>query len=354
MSVNACYDYIIGFSRKEDVCVRGWDSAYDVSDSGLFVDELPGMPQRFIDALGGNYDIWEKYEYARENAINAFKLDVLGAILQYKEPSRPRYRGDIGYKSFTQTLSGGTYNGMRMYSDIRGGQYVLRGVYLILNVTENVTLHIYDEYDLLYSRVVNAVAGKPTYTALNPITLPLGGNYYFIFETTGQVYNNKLCCNCGGYKWCFNEYDPCYRRSRDIWTEWAMIAGVYGDDLTEREDWTISRNCRGLILFGDFSCDVLSTLCNDYSDFANNEVDLAIAHAVWYKTGEYLATYVMDSEEVSRKTLLGVEQWNNNRAFYNARYTAMIDFIAENIEEERNECLKCKDAFGYKRMRQNL
>lgn len=358
MSVNACYDSIIGFSRKQDLCVEdessGWLANYAVSDSGLYIDELPGMPQRFISSLGGNYDIWEKMTNALENAINAFKIDALGEILKYKEPVRDRFRGDIGGKSFVNTLTDHDYYGLRMYSDVSGGVFVLRGVSLITNVTEAVTLEIYDEYDLLYSIAVSSQAGRPKYTAFTPITLPLVGNYYFLYQSSGQPYNNKLNCNCGGYKWCFNDEHPCYAPSRDIWTQWAMVGGVSNDVLADRDDWGTSREAMGMILHGDFGCDVIGTLCSDHADWTGNEVDLAIANAIWYKTGEFLATYVMDSEEVSRRTLLGVEQWNANRAFYNARYVAMINFIAENFEESRNECLKCKNPFGYSRKTQML
>jgi len=352
-----CYSNIIGFSRKSDVCVsEGWDDSYAVSDSGLYVDELPGLPQRFISSLGGNYDIWEKMANAMENAINAFKIDVLGEILKYYEPIRKKFRGDIGYKSFTNTLSDCDYNGLRMYSDIKGGSYILRGIYLLLDVTEAVTLQIYDEYDLLYTYTLQSEAGKPKYTAITPLTLPLGGNYYFLYTTTGLAYNNKLTCNCGSYKWCFNPVNPCYKSSRDAWTEWAMIGGVCGDlaDLANREDWGTSREGSGMILHGDFTCDVIGNLCDDTSDWTGDEIDVAKANAIWYKTGEFLATYIMDSEEVSRKTLLGVEQWNNNRAYYNARYVTMINFIAENYDESRNECLKCKDPYGIETRTQYL
>lgn len=358
MSVPTCFENVIGFSRKEDLCVADeaseWLADYAVSDSGLYIDELPGMPQRFISSLGGNYDIWEKMNNALENAIGAFKIDVLGEILKYKEPVRDRFRGDIGGKSFTSVLTDHTYQGLRIYSDVDGGQFVLRGVSLILNVTEAVTLEIYDDYDLLYSYNLTSQAGRPKYTAITPLTLPLTGNLYFLYTTTGQPYNNKLTCNCGGHKWCFDTDNPCYAPSRDAWTQWAMIGGTGGDVLSDRADWNTSRDAGGMILHGDFGCDVIGTLCSDHSDWTGNEVDLAIANAIWYKTGEFLATYVMDTEEVSRKTLLGVEQWNANRAFYNARYVVMINFIAENFEDSRNECLKCRNPFGYHKKAQML
>lgn len=358
MSIPVCFENIIGFSRKEDLCVAdensAWSADYAVSESGLYVDELPGMPQKFISSLGGNYDLWEKMTNAMENAIGAFKLDVLGEILKYKEPARGRFRGDIGNKSFVSTLTDHTYHGLRMFADIQGGTFTLRGVWLILNVTENVTLEIYDEYDLLHSIALTSQAGRPKYTSITPVVLDLDRNYYFLYSTTGLPYNNKLTCNCGSYKWCFNSDNPCYGPSRDAWTSWAMVGGVAGDDLTDRDNWGTQREARGMILHGDFGCDIIGTLCSDHSDWSGNEIDLAIANAIWYKTGEFLATYVMDTEEVSRRTLLGVEQWNANRAYYNSRYVAMINFIAENFEDDRNECLKCKNPFGYKRRSQLL
>lgn len=352
MSINTCFDYIIGFSRKEDACIDGgvndpWDESYALSDSGLYVDELPGFPSRFVASLGGNYDIWEKMTYARENAINTFKMDVYNEILKYYEPRQSGFRGNIGEKSYTTTLlSPCDYQGLRLYSDILGGSFILRGVYLFLNVTEEVTLYIYDDYDLLYSFAVQAVAGKPTYTAIDPTTLQLGGNYYFIYQTSGQPYNNHVVCNCGSYKWCFNVEHSCFKYSRHGWTQWAMVAGVCGDDISDRYDWGTSRDAYGLVLFGDFACDLLATLCSEHSDWTGNMIDQAIAHAIWYKTGEFLSVYIMDSEEVSRRTLLGVEQWNANRAWYNDRYAKMINFIAQNWDENRNECLQCRNPFN--------
>lgn len=360
MSVNACFDFIVGFSRNEDQCIDGgqngpWDSDYTLSDSGLYIDELPGFPQRFIASLGGSTDLWEKMTNARENAINAFKIDALEAISKFWEPSRSSFKGLIGDKSYTTTLlTACTYQGLRMYSDILGGEFILRGFWLFLNVSEWVTLSIYDDYQLLYAWNIQAVAGRPTYNAITPISLPLNGNYYFVYQTTGRPYNNHLTCNCGSFKWCFNIDRPCYKYSRDGWTEWAMVGGVCGSDINDRYNWSTSRDAYGLALFGNMACDIMGSLCSEHSDFQNNKLDAAIAYAIWYKTGEFLSAYLMDTEEVNRKVLLGVEQWNRNIAYYNDRYAKMINFIAQHYEEDRNECLQCKDPFGFDLQQQIL
>lgn len=353
MSIFSCFDDVIGLTRKEDICVEGYEDSYANSESGLYIDEMQGMSLRILDATGGKDSIWDKMHNARENAINAFKVDSMREILKTKEPARKKFIGDIGGKSFTATVADATYHGIRVYSDIKGGSFTLRGITIILSTTENINLLIYsgetdeDGAAPLHTIPISSLAGRPKYNAITPIELSLTGNYYFVYESVGLPYNNYLTCNCGRYKWCFNINNPCYKYSRDKWTEWAMAAGVKGDDLTVRDDWGMSRHAMGLRLHGDFGCDTLAILCSDHSDWSGNMVDQAIAWAVLFKAGSFLSSYIMDSDEVNRYTLLGVEGLAANIVYYEERYKAMIEFIAENIEEDRNECLKCKDRYGF-------
>ena len=357
MSIFSCFDNVIGVSRKADLCTA--TGAYQ-SDSGLFIDELQGMSLRILNSTGGNALLLEKMEAARENAINAFKVDSLAEILKTKEPARGKFHGDIGGKSFTSKLADADYYGLRMYSDIYGGSFTLRGVTLILGVAEAVNLLIYsgeneeDGAAPLYTIALTSLAGRPKYNAITPIQLPLDGDYYFLYQTSGLPYNNKLTCNCGGFKWCFNIHEPCLRPSRDHWTEWAMVGGVSGSDLSIRDDWGTSREAKGMVLHGDFGCDVLGILCDDHSDWTNDPVDTAIAWALVYKAGSFLSAYIMDSEEVNRYTLLGVDGLTANMTYYEERYKIMLEFIAANIELNRNECLKCRPPMGYHRHTQML
>jgi len=346
-TIPECFHEIVGFAREECACVSDWDDSYANSDSGLYISELQGMSLRILDSLGGCPFIWEKMEYARINAINAFKSDIMMEILKYKEPIRGRFTGDIGYKQFSHLVSGShTYYGLRMYSDIRGGTFTLRSITMILNTTEAFNLEIYDEYDLLYIIPVTSLADRPKTTTITPIEFTLDRNYYFLYNPVGTPYVNKLMCGCGTYHWCFCPEDPCYKSSRDKWTEWAMIGGVSGDDLTERDDWSCSQVANGLVLHGNFTCSMLNAICNEDSDFVNNEVDVAMAWAILYKSGEFLTNYVMDSGEVSRYTLLGVEALNTNRIYYNQKYAVMIDFIARSIDDDRDDCLRCRPPMG--------
>lgn len=358
MSIYNCLYNVIGFAREECPCVDDWNADYAVSDSGLYVSELQGMSLRILDSLGGCEDIWEKMTNARENAINAFKLDLVQALSKYKEPSRRVFSGDIGGrysevgKKISRLIPENNYYGLRMYSDIQGGKYILRGVSILLDTTEAVNLEIYDEYDLIHTIPLTSVADRPHRTDITPIEFTLDRSYYFLIAPAGRAYSNKLTCNCGGYRWCFNIDDPCYRFSKDGWTEWAMVGGTYGDAIDDRENWGLNGRASGMILHGNFTCDVFDFFCREDSDFVNNEIDASMAWAILYKTGEFLTTYIMGSPEVSRYTLLGMEQLNENRIYYAERYKIMIDYLAQNMGD--NDCMRCRPPQGMRMRSQRI
>ncbi len=348
MSINTCFQNIVGLSRSEDICVDGWDASYSTSASGLFIDELQGMSLRILDAVGGKDDIWQLMDRARTNGINTFKTDIWGELLKHNEYRRIKFAGEIGHRRFTDNITLDTYHGIRLFSDIRGGTFTLRGVTLNLSTTEAVDLLIYNDYELLHTiNGITSTANKPDYNAITPIELDLEGNYYFLYSPVGSPKNNKMTCGCGGYKWCFDLEHPCFKMSKENWTQWAMAGGIHGDDPTLREDWGVSHFAQGLRLHGEFKCDSSALLCNDSSDFENNEVDQAIAWAILFKSAEFLTYEIKNSGEVSRYTLIGNDAvLSSNMAYYSERYTAMINFIAENLSIDSNDCLRCRPALG--------
>ena len=355
MSVNTCYQNIFGFSRTSDICVDGWDDSYAISLSNLYLDELEGMELRILDNIGGKNTVWETLENARQAGIERFKADIFIELLKYNEYRREKFTGEIGHRRFTQVIQKFTYHGMRFYSDIRGGVLTLRGVTLNLNSTETVNLLIYDDFQLLHTVVISSTAGIPKYTAITPIDLELNGNYYFIYAPVGTPYNNRMTCGCGGYRWCFSVEKPCYKSSKENWTLWSMAGGIHGSDPLERDDWGVSQDAQGLRLHGEFKCDAMAMLCSDASDFENNEIDRYIAEACLLKTAEFATYKIKNSGEVDRNLLIGSDDvLNGQMAYYSDLYTSRINFIAQNIEPSRNECIKCRPSMGMGRTSQHL
>lgn len=348
-----CYKNVIGFAREACDCIEGWDDDYALSKSGLFITELQGMSLRMLDSLGGCEDLWAKMTAALENAVNTFKLDLSQGLAQYKQPRRKRFNGVIGDKSFNRLAPDSNYYGLRMYSDILGGSFILRGVTLLHDDAETLNLEIYDDDELLHTVQVETAVNRPALTMFDtPIELPLDGNYYFLVTPfSSRAYQNKLTCGCGGFRWCFDIASPCLTPSRDGWTEWAMVGGVWGEDVNERQDWAPQKQGGGMILHGNFVCDAFYHLCNESTDFSKDE-GLAMAWAILYKAGEFLTNYIMGSPEVTRYTLLGLEQLDANRQYYSVRYEVLIDYLSQTVED--NECLMCKPPQGVRFYSQRL
>ena len=200
MSINKCLHDVVGLTRGECACVQDYEEDYSRSLSGYYVDEVQGMALRGLDNVGGCRPLWEKMIAARDNAINRFRTDALIAIEKYKEKVRTPFSGDIGSKSQSGVAQAGNYYGLRMFAE--SGKFILRAVTLLGGYSGSATLEIYDEYDLLYTHPLNAVAGRPSKTDIISVELPLEGNLYFLVSG-GQPYRNKLTCGCGGYSWCF-------------------------------------------------------------------------------------------------------------------------------------------------------
>ncbi len=356
-----CWNNIIGITRTPDLCLNNDNIPpdYDYSNSGLYIDELKGINLRFVEDTGGNLDLWTKIERARENAIRTFQVDVMQEIMKSNKLRFEAFRGNIGSQKYTRNLMlSNTYAGVRFYAnDIRGGIFKLTGINTIFGTTGTFNIDIYSNLspDKITTITVNSVANRVESNPFTAIELPLWNDeyenieYYFVYTTAGNIpKDNNTTCGCGGVSWCFNRKNPCFatgKATKDRWRQFAMVGGITGNDLSIIDEWSTGQNMNGLILVGSYKCDPLIYLCNENTDYETNQVDQAIAYAVLYKTGEFIMDEFLDTQEISRYTALGLEGINNNREYYNLRYTAMIDFIKINLDIEQFGCLTCKPTY---------
>lgn len=357
-----CWSHIIGFTREADLCLNNDNISpdYDYSNSGLYIDELKGINLRFVEETGGSLDLWTKLERARENAIRAFQMDAMAEIMRVNKPRYELFKGNIGSQKYTknQTLNT-TYAGVRFYcNDIRGGVFKLTGINTVFGTTGVVDIDVYNNLspDKITTITVNTTANRvESNTLATPLELDLWTDdydnleYYFVYSLAGNTpKDNQPTCGCGGVMWCFNRKNPCFASSKatkDRWRQFAMVGGITGDDLTILDEWPTTQNMNGLVLVGQYKCDPMIYLCNDLSDYEQNPFDQAVAYAILYKTGEFLMDEFLDTQEVSRYTALGLEAINNNREYYNSRYTAMINYVKDNLDVEQFGCLTCKPVY---------
>lgn len=351
-----CWENIVGIYRT-DSCVDDFDRPddYDVSLSGLYLDELKGMNLKAIEETGG--ELWEKIDIAYQNAVRTFKIDVMGEILKHHKTRYETFIGNIGSQRFTRNLALLTdYAGIRMYcNDIKGGFFTLKSIGVVMDSNGTFDIDIYNNLseDIIETVSITSIANKVNIVNLSiPLVLPMSDpnwdnlEYFFIYSRgSKQPKDNKPTCGCGGVNWCFKPEHPCFadaKATKDRWRQFAMIGGISGNDIATREEWGVTQEMNGIILIGEFNCDKFSYFCNENMDFEYDEIGQAVAHAIVYKWGEFTMDYFLDTQEISRNTVLGVDAINNNREYYNQRYSVMINFIAENLDTAKYGCLSCK------------
>lgn len=357
----SCWDNIIGITRKSDICIDevGIPIDYNISNSGLFIDELRGINLRLVQDLGTETDLWDRIEVSKENAIRAFQIDILNEVRKSNHSRIDLFKGNIGSQRYTKNLSvSNTYAGVRMYCNaIRGGYFHLTGINTIFGTTGQITVTVYNNLseDAITSFTINTTANRVESNSID-LSLPLWNDeydnleYYFIYELTQTPKDNQPTCNCGGVHWCFNVQNPCFadgKATKDRWRQFAMVGGTQGDTISDRENWYTSKVMNGIVLIGQYQCNPIVYFCNEDQDFENNDYDIAVAYAILYKTGEFLMDEFLDTREITRYTALGLEVINNNREYYNSRYIEMINFLSSNIDINRFGCLKCKPSMGY-------
>jgi hypothetical protein len=364
-----CWINIIGITRDSDSCLNNTEISpdFDISNSGLYIDELKGINLRMVSDTGG--DIWTKVERARENAIRTFQIDVMSEIMKTNKLRYDLFKGNIGSQKYSRNLAlTNSYAGVRIYcNDVRGGKLKITGVNAIFGTTGPVTITVYNNLspDPITSFNINTTANRVESNVITPIELDLWNDeadnleYYFIYTVGDNIpKDNNTTCGCGGVSWCFNKKNPCFaagKVTKDRWRQFAMVGGITGNDTAEIEDnWSTSSNMNGLILVATYECSPMIYLCNEMTDYENNTTDQAIAYAVLYKSGEFLMDEFLDTQEISRYTALGLEAVNNNRVYYNERYAAMLNFIASNIDIAQWGCLACKPVFNLSKAYQKL
>jgi hypothetical protein len=95
----------------------------------------------------------------------------------------------------------------------------------------------------------------------------------------------------------------------------------------------------------DIKCRVDEVLCYESLDFEGNMLARAMAIAIQHKAASTMASWVINSGNLNRFTMINTEQTILDIAKWDGTYTEMIKYIAENVNITTNDCLYCKDIF---------
>lgn len=337
---NKCYSDIIGLTRK-NIEIAGYKTEFTNSKSDLFIDELQGI------VINDQCDttIWDKMQRSIDNAFAELRMSVAIEMNKYYEQKRKQINTSIGSIDFLNKIKTGKYAGLQWFSNVKGATALIKKITILPNSNEPIDLVIMHNNETIYTdTILNAISKKPLiHTLETPILLKLDGSTSFLYSTNNESYTTNLgCCGDSAY---YNEIMPKYQlNSSKPWKAYVMGIGVHGDDVYNLNK--VSGKSLGVKIDVEFNCSNYDLLCNESSDFINNDIDRAIAFALLYKTGEFFLNEIVSGGEVNRFVLLSFEAIENLTSYYIERFNVMVEYIATNINIENNGCLACKEKYN--------
>jgi hypothetical protein len=369
MPNETCYATAIGLSQSPCNCAGAPDD-YNLSDSGLYLDELEPL------SSAGGYDdcsdgsIWDIMSRSRDEAIRAFIADTDALMIggQGVRLKRHPFKGVVGEGYSKEEVTGlSTYAGVRLHcARVRSGTLKIRKIGTCFSETGTIAVTVYNNRNAIVGGpyTVNTTAGSTVLTTLaTPLELPLldpysgSTEYFLVYDTTGVTpRRNKIHCGCGGFKVHFNAQAPYCEAPQDhwrndkAWANWMMVGGWDGDTLTDFDDTTSGAGSylNGLFIEGEIYCSVSEVLCESALDFNSDPLAMSSAFAIRWRAGSIMAQKMMLSTKLNRSQMVNRDALTAARREWDARYNETVQYIAQNANLTLSDCVECKPAAGIK------
>lgn len=348
-----CLEKIIGLSRKDCECfVADRPVDYNVSLSGLFLDELPGVSQ-FAIATSiecGEGSIWDIMNRALENGEKLFTTDLLSNMAQKFKDAFKTFEGIIGKREFNGEVPDSILNdlhGIRIESNcIKGSCIIIKGVEAFFDTTlVGVVATIYRTGDdnPFDTFTFDTEAGIKKVTILaTPIELELfidgldEFNYSIVYDLPPGVkpLNTQFGCACSS------------NRKKNGWDHWLLAEGISSPAFTTvaaLDDTAGSDFTFGLNLNAKIFCKKSTIICEDGNplDFENDEIALQIAHAIQRIAAVFMLTEILEGPDTA-KFAMNEEMLNHLIGQYSEDYDNRVQYIALHITPN-NDCYVCND-----------
>lgn len=348
-----CFENIFGLSRTSCTCTdAGKPNDAEISASGIFLDELEGIPNfQAIENANACMGLWDIYSAARVQGTERMQDDTTIALNTLYKKSKKSWEGKIGKAEFTENnLTTADFVGIRYRTELtRDSVFIINSASIALNASTNGTISVYKGYrnssipvefiaEFEFVSVANLLA--PVSLPV-PLILPMADDmnmdidYFLMYQMPvgTQAKNTAATCNCGPNERLLHQY--------------ITPQGVAVNNLLELpRTYSGNKFGNGLIVYGEIRCKSDSLLCRSAKD--NIEIFTSAAYAARYKAGELVIERILNSPDVSRYTMMNREYLWGKRNHYQKQYNISIQFISQNIDVSGSDCYECGDSRMFK------
>lgn len=356
-----CLSHIIGLSQTNCECFdEGKPGDASTSESGLYLDKVEGLTLDLANAASDceQGDVWDMMSSAREEGIKMFKSDLMVALSQKYKQKRHAFMGVIGSAKFKNNITlSGTHGGVRIHcANVISGLMTLNRIGLVFDTTAVFDIEVYNNLDAdpIDTFEVESEANKlKWFTLTSPLELEMSDDsgenpqYYLIYSVSGKKPKDvKGSCGCSSanYKYYWDLKTPRYKSyEKDRWSEYIMLTGIQGNDISDRENWGTSEYLNGILLDAKFVCKTGELICKQNMDFANNELALVMAYTVRYRAAALLIDAILSSGNLNRYTMMDREALYGKRSHYIKEYQNRVSWLSDNINWQANDCLTCNN-----------
>lgn len=350
-----CLNNVVGVTSSASQCVTGGLTPETIalltkSTSGLYLEALPGgVELKSLTQMGNSQSMADMSLKAINQAIKMTEDAVtVGLAVSYKS-ERGAFDGEIGSPAVSGSITP-TYGiqGLKLQpvSNSDGVLYVRR-IRLYLDTSGPVQIQILrvpygaSQGEVYKSYTCNVVANVPTEATLPEMArlqLNEGGQryeFYIVYninELSGAKYKDvKIGC------------DSCNKKNN--LTNFVTVIGMQTSSTNDLTSQVLTdKFTHGLIVDVKATCDSGLLYCREFDN--NNAIAVTMSYAVWYKAGELLCEYVLESGDVNRYTTMSREYLYGKRNTFRTEFEQRIKYLIDpnyGIDVSSSNCYVCNE-----------